>query len=685
MKQNIQASDFKPSNKKPVLSVSLNKNQIKLGCFFLITLWAAWFVLTAKSVGIVVSPPNATIELRGWPTIEIGDSWLARPGLHQLEISAHGYQPYERGLNVSEAISQKYSIALTPLPGQLNITTEPPQRGEIFIDDVSFGEIPGVIKEIPAGTRSIRLEVDRYLPFQANLNIAGKGLEQALIAKLIPGWADTKLDSLPAGAQITVDGRILGNTPLLAELLFGKREIELRLQGYKTWVKTWEIKAGRPANLGEIVLAKADGELNINTIPEGAVVAIDGEFIGVTPLLAAVSPDVKHKIEFMKEGFKPALQTISVASAAKSSVILDLVPELARIRFETTPKDAQLMVDGTLVGIATQVLTLPTHPHEFTIFRDGYATYQGMLTPRTGVEKKFRIRLKTAEAAEREAAQEEKRKTKKGFVTTYVGQEMKLFSGGTVFLGSPKSDEEHQADEVHRKVILEKPFYFSTKEVTVGEFRRFLATYSPGEDIMSLPNHEQYPVVSVSWIQTALYCNWLSRRDGLDRFYNISFGELLGVNPESSGYRLPTEAEWEWVAKDFKNKKPHTFPWGNKYPPTAVSGNYADTTASGSNIEFLKSYTDGYKFSAPVGTFNKSKKGIYDIGGNVSEWVHDYYSDLPSNATTYDSLGAHTGTRKVIKGASWMSSKAKELRISFRRHGINGEKATGFRMARYAR
>ncbi|MBT7560820.1 MAG: PEGA domain-containing protein, partial [Proteobacteria bacterium] len=383
MKQNIQASDFKPSNKKPVLSVSLNKNQIKLGCFFLITLWAAWFVLTAKSVGIVVSPPNATIELRGWPTIEIGDSWLARPGLHQLEISAHGYQPYERGLNVSEAISQKYSIALTPLPGQLNITTEPPQRGEIFIDDVSFGEIPGVIKEIPAGTRSIRLEVDRYLPFQANLNIAGKGLEQALIAKLIPGWADTKLDSLPAGAQITVDGRILGNTPLLAELLFGKREIELRLQGYKTWVKTWEIKAGRPANLGEIVLAKADGELNINTIPEGAVVAIDGEFIGVTPLLAAVSPDVKHKIEFMKEGFKPALQTISVASAAKSSVILDLVPELARIRFETTPKDAQLMVDGTLVGIATQVLALPTHPHEFTIFRDGYATYQGMLTPRT--------------------------------------------------------------------------------------------------------------------------------------------------------------------------------------------------------------------------------------------------------------------------------------------------------------
>jgi len=90
LKQNIQASDFKPGNKKPVFSVSLNKNYIKLGCFFLITLWAAWFVLTAKSVAILVSPAHATIELHGWPTLEIRGSWLARPGLHQLEISARG-------------------------------------------------------------------------------------------------------------------------------------------------------------------------------------------------------------------------------------------------------------------------------------------------------------------------------------------------------------------------------------------------------------------------------------------------------------------------------------------------------------------------------------------------------------------------------------------------------------------
>ena len=90
-------------------------------------------MLTAKSVAILVSPSHATIELHGWPTLEIGGSWLARPGLHQLEISARGYQPYERELNVSEAISQKHKIALTPLPGQLNITTEPPKGGELFL------------------------------------------------------------------------------------------------------------------------------------------------------------------------------------------------------------------------------------------------------------------------------------------------------------------------------------------------------------------------------------------------------------------------------------------------------------------------------------------------------------------------------------------------------------------------
>jgi formylglycine-generating enzyme required for sulfatase activity len=685
LKQNIQASDFKPSRKKAALSISLNKGFVKVGCLLVLALWAAWFVLTAKSVGIFVSPSNSSITLHGWPTLKIGSYWLARPGPHQLEITADGYQKYERKLNVNETAYQKHKITLTPLPGNLNITTEPLKQGQAFVDGAFFGKIPGVIKEVPAGMRSIRLEVDRYLPFHVDLSIKGKGLEQAILAKLSPGWADIKINSLPRDAEIIVDGRDLGHTPLRAELLYGKREIELRLQGYKTWKKTWEIKAGRPSNLGEIVLAKADGEITINTIPEGATVSIDGQYKGVTPLLTAVSPEVKHKIDFMKEGFKPTSHTISVASADKSNVVLNLVPELASIRFETIPKDAQLMVDGALVGTATQTLTLPTHSHEFTIFRDGYATYQSMLTPRTGIEKKFRVRLKTAAAARREAEQNEQRKAKKGFVTTYVGQEMKLFSGGTVFLGSLKSEKNHQSNEVRRKVILEKPFYFSTKEVTIGEFRRFLATYSATEDIADLPNYDLHPVTSVSWMEAALYCNWLSRRDGLNRFYSINFGELLGVNPEASGYRLPTEAEWEWVAKDPENEKPPTFPWGSKYPPIATSGNYADISAKNSDIEFLTNYIDGYKFSAPVGTFNKSPKGIYDMGGNVSEWVNDYYSDLPSNATTYDSLGAHTGATKAIKGASWMSSKAKELRISFRRHGNNAQKATGFRLARYAR
>ncbi len=663
----------------------LNKGLAKVACIFLLTLWAAWFVLTAKSVGIFTTPLNASIELHSWPTIRMGDYWLVRPGSHQVEVTADGYRKHEREINVDGHANQKHKIVLTPLPGNLNLSTEPSKQGKVFIDDILFGTIPGVIKDVPAGMRSIRLEVERYLPFHADISIKGQGLEQDMFAKLSPGWADTEFNSLPSDAEVIVDGRNLGRTPLRTELLYGEREIELRLKGYKTWKKNWVIKAGRPTNLGEIALAKADGEITINTVPEGAVVSIDGEYKGITPFSVKVSPGIKHEIDFIKEGFKPASQTISVASADKSKVILSLVPELANIRFETLPKDAQLLVDGTLMGTATQTLTLATHPHEFTIFRDGYATYQSMLTPRTGVEKKFRVRLKTAAAAKKEAEQKEQLKAKKGFVTTYVGQEMKLFPGGMVFLRSSQSAKDNQSNEMRRKVMLEKPFYFSTKEVTVGEFRRFLATYKPIEEIANLPNNDQHPVTSVSWIQAALYCNWLSRRDGLDRFYSISFGEILGVNPEASGYRLPTEAEWEWVVKDIENEKPPTFPWGKEYPPKIVSGNYADTSVKDLNFGFLADYDDGYKFSAPVGSYNKSPKGIYDMGGNVSEWVNDYYSDLLSNATTYDSLGPHAGATKVIKGASWMTSKANELRVNFREHRNDGQKETGFRLARYAR
>ena len=143
-------------------------------------------------------------------------------------------------------------------------------------------------------------------------------------------------------------------------------------------------------------------------------------------------------------------------------------------------------------------------------------------------------------------------------------------------------------------------------------------------------NGNDHPVVKASWESAALYCNWLSRKDSLPVFYQITNGRVLGVNPAATGYRLPTEAEWTWVARTAPNSEERfQFPWAGSYPPRGRSGNYADQAASGLLGQVLPDYTDGFPVTAPVGSFPANLRGVYDLGGNVAEWIHDYYAAAP--------------------------------------------------------
>ena len=121
-------------------------------------------------------------------------------------------------------------------------------------------------------------------------------------------------------------------------------------------------------------------------------------------------------------------------------------------------------------------------------------------------------------------------------------------------------------------------------------------------------------------------------------------------------------------------------------PPARNSGNYADTSAEVFVDAALSVYDDGYPLTAPVGRFPPNPAGIYDLGGNVAEWVHDVYvvnSTFPGQVER-DPVGPDEGQYRVIRGSGWRHSTISQLRVSYRDFGDRGRLDVGFRIARYA-
>ena len=295
----------------------------------------------------------------------------------------------------------------------------------------------------------------------------------------------------------------------------------------------------------------------------------------------------------------------------------------------------------------------------------------------------MRIRLKTLE----EASQEDSlsRQNSRGRVTnvTFTGQKLKLFGNIRTTLGTNKQESKGISNQPLRRVFLNRPFYISETEVRNIDYKQFIASHSSGKFGSLSLDEDKQPVSNVSWLNAALFCNWLSRRDGLRPFYVIKYGNLLGFRPDSTGYRMPTEAEWEWASKA-KGGEKNTFIWGTEYPPPSQTGNFADESNKGKG-EKIMGYNDGFTVSSPVASFVSNHKGLFDMDGNVAEWVHDFYDATPETRPEQDPLGPIGGNSHVIKGSSWKSSSRDSLRSAYRTSQIKGASDLGFRIARYAR
>lgn len=241
--------------------------------------------------------------------------------------------------------------------------------------------------------------------------------------------------------------------------------------------------------------------------------------------------------------------------------------------------------------------------------------------------------------------------------STATVRPLTLIEGGNFTMGSASG----YADQKPEHTVTVDSFYIGTYEVTQDMY----------EEVMgSNPSNwkgPKLPVENVSWYDAVAFCNALSLKDGLDAAYTIDGTSVL-IDWSKNGYRLPTEAEWEFAAKGGLPSQGYTYPGSDTvYDVTWMTENSGGMTHE-------------------VGLKAPNELGLYDMGGNVYEWCWDWYDgQYYTNLADMNPTGPATGTYKVLRGGSWGELEP-FVRPAYRNHFTPTFRATnyGLRLVRPA-
>lgn len=674
----IAVSEFSPPPSGDKSGQSFRPIWLVFGGLGLVVAWILFFFVTAVSLRVVTLPEDAQVDVRGGFRLPLGDSYLVRPGAYRLATSAEGYYSDEAIISLEE--SREFQVELIPLPGSLEIQLLPDEitELEVQIGDQQFsGANPLLVEDIAQGSYRVVVDADLYQARSLTVDVQGLGISEHISTELEPAWASVGLRSSPAETAVyNAEGELLGQTPLDVRLEEGITHLRFVKTGYQDQELELDITRGQQLAPPPVQLLPVESSLALTSDPSGAAVIIDGQYRGETPLQIGLLPDRDYQLRLFKAGFRAHESEIRLNQGEERRVNEQLAQVTGQLNVKVSPEDAEVWVDGEFAGKGSTNLTLSTINHRIEVRRAGFQSQAREFLPLQNQQQSLAFNLLTESEA-----------IWAGIPQRYQfsGHQMLLFrDAGTVRLGSSRREADRRANEAEWTAELRRAFYVSTHEVTNNQYRRFDPEHSSGNFArMSLDGANQ-PVVGVTWQEAALYCNWLSEQAGLEPFYEIVSGFVSGVNPESTGYRLLTEAEWTWIAKVTSSELERTFPWGNESTPMPVD-NFAGQEVA-DNLNFTLAIEDQYPVSAPVGSFPPNDKGLYDVGGNVAEYLNDWYAvEPPSEDARVDPLGPDIGEYHVIRGGSWSRGYLPQLRIAYRDYDAVGRNDVGFRIARYAR
>ena len=585
-----------------------------------------FFLLKATVIEVVPGPAaiNADITVERGAAVYVEGTLFSLSRNPLLNVTSEGFEPVSRIIGNGEE-GKTALIEMQELQARLILTVLD------LNDDVAWKlngkALPlsrSLDQKLEPGTYEIKLEHPYFEPETLQFEL-GRGQTETREISLARVEGQVELNVVPVGADLNFDGEDIAEYPVILKRPAGKYSVRISKEGYLPITDEVEITNKERTVSRNYQLQLRPAYLNVSVSPAGGELSLNGKSISAEGQ-QRLTANKRYYLDYRKKGYTPEEREIILKPGDEAEVSLNLKLNIGDVRITSSP-EAAVYIDGKVVGNTPLSLRLPSFTHKVSIIRQGYRTVTKSVVPSANSPQRIHITLQTEKAAQIAEA-------KPKYINS-VGMEMVLFQ--------------------------------------------------PSNSARSYNGSGALPVSNVSWNQAAQYCNWLSKKEGLSLFYEFDGNNYRGFDPNSDGYRLLTEAEWEWLARKAGRIKQTRFPWGDDPVIPKGAGNIADETANGKTRFYVPNYVDGYAGVAPVKSFAEDKSGLHDVFGNLSEWVHDYYSLVPpaNDAVVKDPLGQQRGDQHMFKGASWSSGTLTEIRPAYRGSGTEGSDTVGFRVGRF--
>ncbi|WP_462174036.1 SUMF1/EgtB/PvdO family nonheme iron enzyme [Pseudoalteromonas xiamenensis] len=585
-------------------------------------------------------------------------------GEAELQIEAKTFK--STSIQVNAQTPSNLLIELLPKPAVLRFTTDVESVQFDWLVDGDWKTRGNALEiELAPGSHEIIAKHEWYENTILNYD-AVKASDDEVQLHPTKRVGTVTIASVPKGAAVSINGEVVGITPYHATWSAGDYQLGIQAGGYEQSLDQFSLNKSITAIERTYTLLPLQASLELALTPEGGLLTVNG--LPKTPdegTKISVDANTLLTVQYQKQGFITQDRRVTLSPKQQGALALSLEPDLGQVKFSSNV-NATVSVNGKTLGHAPLSLSLQTVPLEVTFSKQGYRSQTRTIMPLSKKVLNVEVELLTEFEARRKEG-------KPSFVSK-LGIDFINVAGGKFETGSPVNEAERFRDEHQLPVELTKAFLVAATEITEAQYHKFDQSVTPSN----------LPLVNVTWLDAVRYCNWLSEQEGLRPFYRVQ-GSRVSVPELTEGYRLLSEAEWEFVAKHFQRAARTTFVWGNEERVRKGQGNFADESIRGKQTFILEKYQDGFAQRAPVKSFNADRNGFYDLDGNVREWVSDGYQVIKADDSDVliNPIMAIEEVNHVIKGGSFKTGRLKMLRASVKGKGDGQLDDVGFRIARY--